>query len=315
MGDVTPKNIDLSIIIVSYNTRDQTVECIGSVYEKTSDITFEIIIVDNNSSDDSCEAIQKQFDDVIIIRNADNLGFAKGANSGAKKARGKYFCFLNSDTNLVNNAMKEMVEVMETNHEIGIAGPLVLDPMMGINQSLLNISTSGTLLRLLGIKRMIKIDANFLSRFPRGYELKLGTGLVGACILVRRDLFDTLGGFDEQFFFYWEESDFILNAMRNRWKAMFLPAGKVIHDTGGTVRKLSLEERKNIVYHFYRGLLLFCRKNYGNLALILARFTTRLVLMAKRYHYMVKWKKKEDVASKFTIYSHVLDKIYSRKHN
>ncbi|NIS74305.1 MAG: glycosyltransferase [Deltaproteobacteria bacterium] len=315
MHDLKQKDIDLSIIIVNYNTRDQTVDCIRSIYEKTSDITFEIIIVDNNSSDGSCEVIQKHFDEVIIIVNSDNLGFAKGANVGARNARGKYFCFLNSDTNLVNNAMREMLDVMNANRQIGIAGPLILDPEMGINQSLLNISISGTLLRLLGIKRMIKINENFLSNHPRGYELTMGTGLIGACILVRRDLFEALGGFDEQFFFYWEESDFILNAMRNRWKAVFLPAGKVIHDTGGTVRKLSLEERKNVVYHFYYGLLFYCRKNYGKLGFVLARFTTRVIIMVKRYHYMVKWKKKEDIASKFMIYSHVLEKLYLRKYH
>lgn len=309
MGDVTPKNIDLSIIIVNYNTRDLTVNCIRSVYEKTSDIAFEIIIVDNNSTDESCEAIQKHFAEAILMRNSHNLGFAKGANAGAIKARGKYFCFLNSDTTLVNNAFKEMVNVMKANRRIGVAGPLILDPEMGIDQSLLDITISGVLLRLLGVKKRIKINPHFLSTYPRGYELQRGTGLVGACILVRRDLFEALGGFDEQFFFTWEESDFILNAMKNRWKTMFLPVGKVIHHTGGTVKKLSLEEQTNVVFHYYYGLLLFCRKNYGSGAFLLARFTARLILSIKRYHYLVRSRKNKEFGSKLTIYTHVLDKL------
>ena len=108
--------MDVSVIIVNYNTVELTKQCILSIYNQTKDVNFEIIVVDNNSEDNSVKIIENNFPQVILINNSDNIGFGRANNLGVEIAKGKYIFFLNSDTILLNNAIKIFVDYMRKNN-------------------------------------------------------------------------------------------------------------------------------------------------------------------------------------------------------
>ena len=114
--------MDVSIIIVNYNTRDLTLQCLRSVYEKTKNLEFEMIVVDNASSDDSVESIKKQFPQVRVVESSENLGFGRANNLGLGIATGRNILFLNSDTELVNNAILILSEYLDAYTDVAVCG-------------------------------------------------------------------------------------------------------------------------------------------------------------------------------------------------
>ena len=121
--------MDVSIILVNYKTKDLTLNCIKSIYEKTTGVDFEIIVVDNNSQDGSAEAIEQEFQNVKVIYNKINVGFGAANNIAIKQAKGKYILCLNTDTFLINNAIKIMFDFMEekANQQVGVCGGILYD--------------------------------------------------------------------------------------------------------------------------------------------------------------------------------------------
>ena len=120
-------DIDVSVIIVNWNTKDMLMKCLRSIYKNKSSRIKEVILVDNASTDGSVEAVKKNFDRVKIIQNKSNLGFAKANNLGIKSSMGKYICLMNSDVEVLNNSIDSMYMFMEKNSDIGVLGPKVLN--------------------------------------------------------------------------------------------------------------------------------------------------------------------------------------------
>ena len=204
--------MDVSIIIVNYNTMQLTKNCIDSIVEYTKNITIEIIVVDNNSTDESIEELSND-NRICFIESGYNLGFGRANNLGLNIAKGKYIFFLNSDTILLNNAIKIMFDFMEENSHklrIGALGTILLDENHNKNHSFASFPKIGKqlydewadhIIKIFGKKidrldRKIQIDPNMFF-FPVDY-------VTGADILVRKDVLDQYGAFDPSFFMYYE---------------------------------------------------------------------------------------------------------------
>lgn len=233
--------MDVSIIIVNYNTKQITEDCIASVKEKTEGINYEIILVDNASSDGSIEHFFNR-DDIIFLPQLENLGFGKANNKGVEVATGKYLFFLNSDTILLNNAVKEFFDYAENHHEsIGAIGCLLTGPDGNRTHSFASFKSAtrvitnrllSPLYSLMGKKLKYLDDEGFIrdGSFRVDY-------VTGADLFVRKSIVDKYGAFDPDFFMYFEETE-----MQHRWTKAGYPSyiittPQIIHLEGVTVRK------------------------------------------------------------------------------
>ncbi|HET6514613.1 MAG TPA: glycosyltransferase family 2 protein [Thermodesulfovibrionales bacterium] len=250
----------MSIIIVSFNTKDLLRECIRSVRETTVCINYEIIVVDNASSDGSPEMIEQEFGWVKLLRNIRNLGFAKASNEGARLAKGNYLLFLNSDAVLKERTVADLVGFMEKHNNVAAAGPKILN----FDETLQNKgfrfpSITASLLFLTGLDKLL--SEKVLTRiFPRLYwsddQAASIDSLHGCCFLVKKDIFDALGGFSEDYFMYFEEQDWCYRAKQRGFEIWYVPSAGVLHWG-------SASPFMNRTEVFNESLLLFYKKNIG----------------------------------------------------
>jgi GT2 family glycosyltransferase len=246
--------IDVSIIIVNYNTSELTLSCIKSIIDLTENIAYEIIVVDNASSDSSCEMIESIFPNVILLKNSINLGFGTANNLGVRHSQGKYVFLLNSDTKFLNNALQFFYEFYENNsfgHRIGIVGTELL------NSDLLPTHSSGFFPVFSDIiKRTLKINFNkdvFIDK-NKGYLVV--EYITGANLFIEKRLFDDFSGFDEDFFMYYEETDLQKRFALNGYKSVLIAGPKIIHFQGksfvgqNSIRKITMEYNGFFLYHY-----------------------------------------------------------------
>lgn len=233
--------IDVSVIIVNYNTKDLTNQCIDSIFDKTKDVCFEVIVVDNASTDGSIELL-KNDNRIVYIGSGLNLGFGKANNLGVKYSKGRYLFFLNSDTILINNAIKEFFDFMESkgnNLNIGAVGCLLVDSNYNRIHSYGNFPTMSRTIKNEWIDHVLKRFGKRAKRFDEGLiepkdVLFFQVGYItGADLFCKREVFIDSKGFDPDFFMYWEETE-----MQYRWKkryglsAYILKGPKIIHLEG-----------------------------------------------------------------------------------
>ena len=204
--------IDISIIIVNYNVQEYIISCIESIYKhSTEKIKFEIIVIDNDSFDDSVNQISSIFPDVRLIKNNLNIGFSKAVNQGAVKAKGNHILILNPDTLFIENSLKKFLKALKSSKNIGAIGSLLLDENGYTQQScwkdpsLMNTILSLFHLDFLNFKKNYNIGK--LSKFTEVDTLS------GAVIFIRRNLFLELGGFNENLF--WMEDIDLCVRLRN----------------------------------------------------------------------------------------------------
>lgn len=226
--------MDVSVIVVNYNTKDLTIDCLSSIYEKTFGINFEVFVIDNASQDNSCEEISRLFPQVKIISNKENLGFGRANNLGIKEAQGKYVFLLNTDTVLINNAIKILFDLIENDDSIGVCGANLFDKNLNPVHSygFLN-SPKRHLLRFLGLRyfcKNIKNDA-------RRDELQEVEQVTGAALMIRKSVFDKVGLFNERFFLYCEESELQFRIRNAGFKIFYTPEAKIFHYEGSSTKK------------------------------------------------------------------------------
>jgi len=232
---------DLSIIIVNFNNKKLLKECLDSIYKNTRRITFEIIVSDNGSTDDAPAMVKTDFPEVKLIDNKENLGFAKANNLGLKIAKGHYSILLNNDTILKDSSLDLLVEFMDKTPEAGACGP-----------KLLNID--GTIQHQGGL---------FGKKF---WQSKIPTTVdfvIGAALVVRREVIEQVGMMDENLFFYNDDLDWCMSIRKAGWKIYFVPQAEIIH-YGGYSSKRTFNAK--LFIEGFRGGLYFCRKHYGELA-------------------------------------------------
>jgi GT2 family glycosyltransferase len=242
--------MDLSIIIVNKNASQLLRQCLESIYLSGSGLTFEIIVVDNGSTDDSISSCAAHFPEVRIISNDRNLGFAKANNQGLAVAKGRYFLLLNSDTIVLPAALDELVRVADDHAEIGAIGPTLLNLDGTLQKSWSKFPTLwseilGTLIR----RRQSIVDE------PFAFDVDW---IGGACILVRSETVADVGTLDEDYFFYSEEVDWCFRMKKKGWKVWYLSSAKIYHIGGGS-SKQSLWQMGLL----YQNKLRYFNKNHG----------------------------------------------------
>jgi len=227
------KVVDVSIIVVNWNTREITCDCLKSLYEQTQDILFEVVVIDNASIDGSVDMIKNKFPEVFLIENTGNRGFAAANNQGMAIAKGRYVLLLNSDTIILDNAIAKTVSFADEHPEAAVVGCRVLNPDRSLQPtcfmfpSILNWLIFVTYLyklfpqsRFFGRERMTWWDRN---------DTREVDVVTGCFMLVRREAIDQVGAMDEQFLMYAEETDWCYRFMKTGWKNIFYPAAHIIH--------------------------------------------------------------------------------------
>lgn len=235
--------MDVSIIIVNYNTRDLLVHCIESIYQHTVSVKFEIIVTDNGSDDGSVEKITELFPDVVIVENHENIGFGAANNRALNVAKGKYILYLNSDTVLLNNAIKfffDYWEGLESDGNIGAIGANLINKNCKYALSYASFPTSKDEIKKF-IKKMILTNIQFV--FPNfkkknKTEIKPFFGEVdyicGADLFLKNNEF---ARFDESFFLYYEETDLQYRMFKHGLKRILISGPRIVHLEGGSDKK------------------------------------------------------------------------------
>ena len=230
--------MDLSIIILTLDNKRILEECIKSIQQYTTSITYEIIVVDNNSSDGTRHLIRSTYPDIKLIENQKNLGFSRGNNQGLKIAKGRYALVLNDDTYIKEDSFRKIVSFLDENPGIGICGPKLLNP-------------NGSIQR----------QGSLLSSFKWSAKKPVEAGLViGACMFIRTAVLSKTGMFDENLFFYNDDLDLCMRAKKAGYKVVYSPIADVYHYGGYTSKK---SPNYALIIEGYRGGLYFCKKHYG----------------------------------------------------
>jgi GT2 family glycosyltransferase len=256
--------MDLSIIILNYNTCELTKQAIRSVLESQTGYSYEIILVDNHSVDNSVEEIRREFmDRVNLIENLDNVGFAKGNNIGMEVAQGRYILLLNSDTVIQGNTLDVMVRFMDKHPKVGAAGCKVVLPDGSLDKACKRgfPTPLSSFYYALGISRLFPHNPRFnqyqLSHLDPDQDYPVDC-LVGAFMMVRREAIDEVGMLDEDFFMYGEDIDWCYRLKQAGWVNYYYPETKIIHYKGSSSRRKSIK----IIYEFHRAMYLFHQKHY-----------------------------------------------------
>lgn len=286
--------IKVSIIIVNYNTRNLTFECIRSIYEFTKDVQFQIIVIDNNSNDNSVEFIEENFPLVDIVKSPSNLGFGRANNLGNNIAKGDFLFFLNSDSRIIENSIKhfhDFFKKYESELKIGALGCILLDENFVMNNYGGRFPTVNTILKqalfnqfirlipfrkkvgLIFPKLSLKLKLLFLkNKIPLNLENKnyfKVDQVIGADMFMRKSLFSEFNGFSEDFFMNFEETEFQKRIADSGFSQFILNDTKIIHIGGGS----GLNKKKNfqrIVTHqsMHIYLRIHDKKNYLKLLLM-----------------------------------------------
>lgn len=229
--------IDLSIIIVSYNTKEFLKECLISIFNNKENLNIEIIVIDNASSDGSVDLIKKEFPKTILIQNKKNLGFAKANNLGIKKAKGKYVLFLNSDTVLRSNVLETIFEFMEKHSKVG-ATTCKVELLDGQLDDACHRGFPTPWNAFCHFSGLAKLP--LFKKIFRGYSLgwaDLGKiheidACAGAFMFVRKTTGQEIKWWDEDYFWYGEDLDFCFKLKAKDWKIYFIPTVSILHYKG-----------------------------------------------------------------------------------
>ncbi len=234
----------LDIILVSYNTAEYTRRAIQSVYAETQQTDFHIIMVDNDSKDNSVALIAEHFPGVEIIQSGANLGFAGGVNMGAKAGRGEYILLLNPDTVILDGAIDKLVDYAKTTPQAGIWGGVTLnnDLSLNPNNARARLSFKTLLFSALGLSKAFNNSCFFnhdnYGCWDRTTEREVDV-ITGCFFLTPRTLWQELDGLDETFFMYAEEADYCIRAIKKGYQPRVTPDARIIHHGGVSETNLS----------------------------------------------------------------------------
>ncbi|MBF0119505.1 MAG: glycosyltransferase family 2 protein [Desulfobacterales bacterium] len=270
---------DVSIVIVSYNTKNLTRKCLLSVQKFAGNVSHEVIVVDNASSDGSAEMIESEFNWVKLIRLSNNLGFAAGNNRAIEVAKGRYILLLNSDAFLDKGILENTIAYMDKNPRIGVLGCKLINPDGTLQPSARSLpSPLNKILHISGLSSRFP-KSRFFGRVDYSWwdhsAPKIVGWVVGAYFLIREETISQIGCLDERYFLYFEEIDFCLSAKRAGWDVVFYPLAEVVHIGGQSsllTNQIISEKGRQRVSIRLKSEFRYYRKMYGVLSVIISAF-------------------------------------------
>ena len=226
--------MEVSVIIVSYNTKKLTLATIASLYEEGSGVDFEVIVIDNNSQDGSVEALKK-LSKIELILNKTNTGFAFANNQGIKIAKGKYIFLLNSDTIVKKDALGKLVGFVKEYKDVGVVAPKLLNVDGTVQPSVLRFPTIVNAIRQYWFNQK-----GLFEKYAPESDKPIGVeSVVGAAFLITPEALKRVGKLDEKYFFYFEDIDYCRRVKRVGLKVYYLPGAEIIHYHGVSGKKIA----------------------------------------------------------------------------
>lgn len=254
--------IDLSIIIVNYNVKEFLKNLLDSINKAAQNLTLEIIVVDNASDDGSTEMIKEKFPDIILIENKSNVGFGKANNQGLKIAKGRFILLINPDTLVAEDTFQKMIEFFDSHPDVGMAGCKILNPdgtlQLACRRSFPGPWTAFT--KVTGLSTLFpksKLFARYNLTFLDENQTYEVDAISGSFMMLRKEVYGKVGGFDEQFFMYGEDLDFCYRIQKAEYKIFYVHTTQIIHYKGESTKRSTLDETKI----FYQAMHLFVKKH------------------------------------------------------
>ena len=225
--------VDVSIVIVSYNVREYLAACLRSLDKGAEELRTEVIVVDNASRDGSADRVARSFPQVRLLRNDENVGFARAINRGLAVARGGWLLLLDPDTIVPPGALDALVAAAERWPEVGVAGPALSDPTTGERQASFRPFVTWRVAFAQHTVAKPFLRRRQTPRFtPVADRPTDGGFLIGACLLIRRGVFTQVGGLDEGYFLFCEDMDYCRRAIQAGWKLLLTSEARVLHHEG-----------------------------------------------------------------------------------
>lgn len=278
----------ISVVIVSYNVRDLLENCLQSLYSALSGITHEVFVVDNRSDDGTVEMVRRRFPQALLIANDENLGFARANNLALAEARGETLLLLNPDTLVQEDTVATMLRFFRENQDVGMAGCRIIKPDGSLEAASRRSFPSPwvSFTKLSGLSALFprsplfaRYNLTYLSE-DESYEVD---AISGSFMMLRREVYDSIGGLDESYFMYGEDLDWCFRTQKAGWKLYYVHSTKIIHYGGESTKRSSIDAHAE----FYRAMQVFARKNLGlsafSLGVISIGIRLRLALARSRH--------------------------------
>lgn len=249
------KIVDMSVVLVCWNNKNYLGPCLESLYNAGLNHAFDVIVVDNGSTDGSQEMLHEKFPEVKLIENGRNVGLSKASNQGIEGTDGKYVLLLNNDTIVNGKALNAFVDFLDTHPEAGGVGGKLLYEDGSFQAGYAKFSDlKEEFLLVMGLG--YPLWKGYPSHYDSDHPVQAGW-LSSACLLLRRSALDQVGLLDEEYFIYGDETDLQYRLYRAGWKVYYLPDATTLHYGGRSMNRWNRRKR------IYRGKLLFYKKNYG----------------------------------------------------
>ncbi len=264
--DKTESNMKLSVIIISWNVRQELLDCLHSIQENPPSHSYEIIVVDNASTDGTTDAVKGVFPDVELVINKDNRGFAAANNVGIQKSRGQYILFLNPDTIVHPQSLDTLVKFMDENEDVGACGAKLLNLDGSLQDSVRCIpSFRSALHRHTAFKYIGIFKGNYKKWAMKEHDCSKQMDVdqvMGAALMTRKSVIEQVGPMDEEFFMYYEEVDLCYRIKKAGWRIVYVPESEVTHLGGRSAGQIPAGKRIMAM----TSLLIFFKKHRGKFA-------------------------------------------------
>jgi len=258
----------LSICIVSWNVAGLLEKCMDSIYRNPPAASFEVIITDNDSKDGSADLIKTKYPQASVIENKTNVGFSAGNNKAIKAGTGEYVLILNPDTEVLPGSLNKLIEFLDKNPDAAIVAPKLLNPDGSLQRSCMGFPTLGAMaMRQLFIEQLWRGNPYSKKYLMTDFNYERVSEVdqpMGACLMVRRDVLDRVGTFDEHSFMFFDEVDLCFRIKKAGLKIFFTPEAQVIHHGGSSIKKWGV---LNLGRHWSRSRNYYFKKHYGQAAL------------------------------------------------
>jgi GT2 family glycosyltransferase len=277
--------LDLSVIIVNWNDKDHLRDCLKSVYEESQGLSFEVVVVDNASSDGSSGMVKEEFPQAILMENDENAGFARANNQAIDKSRGKYVCLLNPDSVVLDGALEKMMDFMEQHPQVGVSGGKTLNPkgkvlfFRSARRFPTPFSKFCTDVHLDRIFSRWGLFGDFsMAGWDRNDEREVDV-ISGAFMFVRKEAVMEAG------LLLAEDVDWCRRIKQKNWKIRFNPRAEIIHFGGGSIDRIKRTRLENDI----RSHLLYFRKHHGWFSAFSFRFFASLANLVKAVYWIARF--------------------------